>query len=228
MPETEPTTPTPEAPAPAAEVPPAAEPEAAPTPAPPKPAEPKKSLEDLLASLDDTARAAILGEVTKARSEAASYRGKLRDAEPKAAEYDRLAEASKSAEDRASEAATKAEKRAGKLLSRAVGAEVRALAAATFADPSDASAFLDLAKYADGEGDVDVAAITTDLTDLLARKPHLGKISGQAPMKPNPAQGRSASAPLGMNEQIAAAVAAGDTRTAIRLKSAMTLKNATS
>jgi len=226
MPETEPAAITEPATPPANQAPAAAAPAEPAEPA--KPASPRKSLEDNLTSLDDDGRAFVMGEVNKARHEAKTLRERLKESEPKVAEYDRLAEASKSAEDRANEAATKAETRAGKLLSRAVSAEVKALAADTFADPSDASAFLDLAKYADAEGDVDVSAISADLSDLLVRKPHLGKPAAAQPaMKPNPAQGRSASQPLGINEQIAAANAAGDTRAVIRLKSAMTLKNAT-
>lgn len=166
-----------------------------PEPVPAKPAEPKKSLEDLLASLDDDARSVVLGEVTKARSEAANYRGKLREAEPKAAEYDRLAEASKTAEDRANEAATAADVRASKLLDRAVTAEVKALAASGFADPDDAAAFLDLSKYATTDGDVDTEAVKSDLAALLARKPHLGKTSGSRLPASNPAQGSSGSGP---------------------------------
>ena len=180
-------TPAPEAPAEGA--PPQAP--AAAVPAAP-PAEQRKSLEDLLASLDDTARTAVLGEVHKARTEAANYRGKLRDAEPKAAEYDRLAEASKTAEERAQGLATAAEERASKLLNRAVSAEVKA-AASGFADPDDAAAFLDLTKYATPDGDVDTEALKTDLADLLVRKPHLGKTPGSRLPAPNPAQGSSGS-----------------------------------
>jgi hypothetical protein len=44
-------------------------------------------------------------------------------------------------------------------------------------------------------------------------------------MRPNPAQGHSASAPLGIAEQIAAAEKAGDTKATIRLKAAMGLNN---
>ena len=50
---------------------------------------------------------------------------------------------------------------------------------------------------------------------------------GQTPtapgMKPNPAQGRSASPPATLAERIAAAQAAGDTKTAVRLKASMAL-----
>jgi hypothetical protein len=133
----------------------------------------------------------ILGEVSKARSEAASYRTRLRDAEPRLSEYDRLVEASKSELERAQEAANKSAERAQSLVTRAVKAEVRALAAAGFADPEDAPAFLDLSKYATADGDVDVVAVQSDLDTLLAKKPHLRKSSGTRMPAPNPAQGSS-------------------------------------
>jgi len=116
----------------------------------------------------------------------------LEASKPKVAEYDRLAEASKTAEERATEAATAAEARASKLLNRAVTAEVKALASEGFADPTDAAAFLDLSKYATADGDVDTEAVRADLADLLVRKPHLSKTPGSRLPAPNPAQGSSA------------------------------------
>ena len=97
-------------------------------------------------------------------------------------------------------------------------------AQATDADPSallDSRTFL--AKLADVDPS-DVAAVTAAITEAVAANPRLGKPETVAPgMRPNPAQGRSASAPLGLGEQIAAAEKAGDTKAAIRLKAAMAL-----
>lgn len=187
---------------------------AAAAPSAPPAAEQKKSLEDLLSGLDDSARATVLAEVTKARGEAANYRTKLRDLEPKAAEWDRLAEASKSELERAQEAASNSEKRAAALVDRAVRAEIKAMAADGFADPEDAAAFLDLSKYAK-DGDIDTSAIKADLGDLLARKPHLGKTPISRPPAPNPAQGAGEASASAL---IAAAEASGDSATSIRLK----------
>lgn len=95
-------------------------------------------------------------------------------------------------------------------------------AQATDADPSallDSRAFL--AKLADADPS-DMSAITAAVTEAVAQNPRLGKPATQG-MKPNPAQGHSASAPLGLAEQIAAAEKAGDTKAAIRLKAAMGL-----
>jgi hypothetical protein len=61
---------------------------------------------------------------------------------------------------------------------------VKALAAAEFADPEDAHAFLDLNSYVDDDGDVDTAAIQQDLKDLLKRKPHLAKPADTSPRAP--------------------------------------------
>jgi hypothetical protein len=59
---------------------------------------------------------------------------------------------------------------------RIVRAEVKGAAAALFADPADALAFLDLTSFdVDDKGDVDVEDIQAALTELLAKKPHLAK-----------------------------------------------------
>lgn len=161
-----------------------------------KPAEPPKAntLEELLADLDDDRRKVILDQVGKSRSEAKNLRERLKDAEPKVAEYEKLRQASQTELERAQEAASKATERISALTSRAVNAEIKAIAADGFADPSDAAAFLDVTKYADESGEVDTESIRNDLADLLTRKPHLGKSETRAP-RPNPAQGSSGSGP---------------------------------
>lgn len=114
----------------------------------------------------------------------------------KLAEYDRLEAASKTELEKAQEAASKATERINAVTQRAVTAEVKALAADKFADPSDAAAFLDLKKYSKEDGDIDTAAIAADLADLIEKKPHLGKPAGPADPRaprPNPAQGASGS-----------------------------------
>ncbi|MFB9248542.1 hypothetical protein ACFFWE_09910 [Sphaerisporangium melleum] len=81
----------------------------------------------------------------------------------------------KSDQERAVARAEGAEKRVAGLLTRAVRAEVKALAASQFADIEDAIAFLDLASYSDEDGEIDVEQIKSDLAELLERKPHLAK-----------------------------------------------------
>lgn len=213
----------------AASTPPPATPEpAAAAPSEPAPPTAKRSLEDLLGALDDDARSVVLGEVSKARNEAKNLRDRFKEAEPKLTEYERLVEASKSDLQKAQEAADRESTRATSLLSRAVKAEVRALAADSFADPDDAASVLDAAKYATADGDVDIEAIRADLADLLERKPHWAKSGTLRPgMKPNPAQGSSAGPPLTIGQQIAAATQAGDLRTAMRLKASQALNSST-
>ncbi len=64
-----------------------------------------------------------------------------------------------------------------KVNTRLVRAEVKALASATFADPTDAHLYIDLAEVdVDDEGEVDTDAIETALKDVLRRKPHLAKV----------------------------------------------------
>lgn len=118
----------------------------------------------------------------------------------KIAEYDRLAEASKTDLEREKDARTNAETRAQALLNRAIKAEVKALAAEGFADPSDASAFLDLTSYADESGEIDSERIKADLADLLTKKPHLGKSPASRVPAPNPAQGTSGAGTAGVSQ----------------------------
>lgn len=155
----------------------------------------RRSLESALAALDDDTRSYVLETVKTARNEAKNLRDRLKDAEPRLSEYDRLVEASKTEEQRARDAATAAQSRVEQLTTRAVMAEVKALAATSFADPTDASAFINPADYINDDGDVDTDAIKTALDDLLTRKPHLGRVDGKRTPAPNPAQGSSASGP---------------------------------
>jgi hypothetical protein len=91
---------------------------------------------------------------------------------------------------------------------------------------ADAAALLDsrafLAKVADIDPS-DSAAITAAIAEMVETNPRLGKAGAPQGLKPNPAQGRSASPPATAAEQIAAAQAAGDTRTVLRLKAAMAM-----
>jgi flavin-binding protein dodecin len=142
-----------------------------------------KSLEDLLASLDDTARTAVLGEVHKARTEAANYRGKLRAAEPKAAEYDRLAEASKTAEERSQEAVKAADTRALASMQRVARAEVKAALTGLVDDPDSIVEDLNLARFIDDDGEINdgaIAALKTKYAGFSKRgpRPDLSQGSG--------------------------------------------------
>ncbi|MFE1321598.1 hypothetical protein [Kitasatospora phosalacinea] len=125
-------------------------------------------------------------KIRKVNSEAESLRRRLKELEPLAAEAQALRDAQKSAEERAAERAEAAEKRAASAQARAVRAEVKSLAAAGFADPDDAVGALDLADYADADGEIDTDRIKSDLDDLLKRKPHWGRPDEGGPRRPAP------------------------------------------
>lgn len=130
-------------------------------------------------------------EIERLRREAAKYRTKAGELEPLARKAKELEDAQKTEQERLAEQLRAAQEKAQAVQQRAVRAEVRALAAAEFADPDDAHAFLDLAAYVDGEGDIDTAAIQRDLRDLLKRKPHLARDAGPRAPRPDRTQGSS-------------------------------------
>lgn len=145
----------------------------------------KKSLEESLAALDDDTRTFVLGEVSTARTEAKNLRDRLKAAEPKVAEYDRLAAASKTEAERALEAQNAAEARAQAAIQRVARAEVKA-ALAGVVDNADAIVDdLNLARFVDDDGEVDTAAIRA------LRDKYAGFGSPRAP-RPDPSQGSGA------------------------------------
>lgn len=91
----------------------------------------------------------------------------------------------KSELEKATTKAERAAEQAAKATKRAVLAEVKA-AAAEFADPEDAAAFLDLATYTSDDGEIDTEAISADLDALLERKPHLRRAATEPAKKPAP------------------------------------------
>lgn len=96
-------------------------------------------------------------------------------------------------------------------------------------DDADASALLDSRTFLEKVAAIDPndsQAIKAAITEAVEANPRLGK-APVAPvgMKPNPAQGRSASPPLGIGDQIAAAQKAGDLKAVLRLKAFQALQN---
>lgn len=134
----------------------------------------------------------------------AEWKQRAKDAErasrAQAARLKEIEDRDKSDLEKASERATAAEQRAAAMVERTVRAEVRALAAATFADASDAAAFLNPKDFVDGDGDVDTKAVEKALADLLKRKPHLGKEA--APPSFDGGARTTAGAPTDMNALI--------------------------
>lgn len=123
-------------------------------------------------------------EIEKLRREAAKYRTKASDLEPLARRAQELEDAQKSEAQRLGEQLTAAQDRFKAVQQRAVRAEVRALAAAEFADPDDAHAFLDLDGFVSDDGDIDTDGIRSGLAELLKRKPHLAKPADNSPRAP--------------------------------------------
>ncbi|WPO70204.1 hypothetical protein [Streptomyces sp. KN37] len=128
--------------------------------------------------------AAARKEIEKLRKESAGWRTKYQETKPLAQKAKELEDAKKSDQERLTEQLTAAEKRIQSVQQRAVRSEVKALAAAEFADPEDAHAFLDLTSYVDDDGDIHTDAIQQDLKELLKRKPHLAKPTDTSPRAP--------------------------------------------
>jgi len=108
------------------------------------------------------------------------------------AELDQIRQQNQTEAERQAQELTKWQSEAETWRKTAVGARIEALAATDFADPSDASASLDPAKYLDAGGQIDEAAIKTDLAEVLERKPHWRRAEGAPPARlpaVNPAQG---------------------------------------
>jgi len=130
-------------------------------------------------------------EIERLRKEAAGYRTKVRDLEPLAQKARELEDAQKSEQERLAEQLSEAQKHVQAFRQRAVRAEVRALAAAEFADPDDAHAFLDLDSFVGDDGEINTDSIREGLADLLKRKPHLARDAGPRTPRPDRTQGSS-------------------------------------
>jgi hypothetical protein len=134
----------------------------------------------------------------------AEWKQRAKDAEKAnrthAARLQEIEDRDKSEVQKAGDRAAKAEQRATAMVERAARAEVRALAAPSFADPSDAAAFLNMGDFVDDEGDIDSKGIEKALADLLKRKPHLGKEA--APPSFDGGARTTAGAPTDMNALI--------------------------
>lgn len=195
---------------------PGAEPGAQDGPQEPKP----KSLEDMLSVLDEDSRKAVLAQVSKARTEAAGYRAKLREAEPLVKKAREIEAANQTAQEKAEAAARQAEERAAAAVRRIASAEIRAALTGVVPDPAAVAEDLDLSRFIDAEsGDVRPEAVEA----LKAKYAALAPPSGPRAPAPNPAQGAGGQAKT-LAEIIAEAEKAStgsrqDTRAIMRLKS---------
>lgn len=144
---------------------------------------------DKLGDAGKKALEAMKAQRAAARKEAAEAKKRVEELARKVADFE---DRDKSELEKATAKAERLAEQAAKATKRAVLAEVRA-AAAAFADPEDAAAFLDLTAYSSDDGEIDTEAISTDLEALLERKPHLRKAAAEPPKKkapkPDPGQG---------------------------------------
>ena len=125
---------------------------------------------------------------TRKAQEYGSLRKRLKELEPAAAELQRIKDADKSESERLTDQLQRANEQVAKTRQRLVRTQVQALAMAGFADPEDAVGALDLDSYIDSDGDIDEAAIRSDLDALLERKPHWAKTAQppEGPRRPAP------------------------------------------
>jgi hypothetical protein len=116
-------------------------------------------------------------KIRKQNSEAENLRKRLREYEDRdKTETQRLADQLQ----QANEAITQTRQ-------KLVRTQVKVLAGTSFADPEDAVGALNLDSYIDSDGDIDEAAIRSDLDALLERKPHWAKSQPQeGPRRPAP------------------------------------------
>jgi hypothetical protein len=151
--------------------------------------EPEPEGADKLGDAGKKALDRMKAERAAAKKEAAEARKRADELARKVADFE---DRDKSELEKVTHRAERLAEQAAKATQRAVLAEVKA-AAADFADPEDAAAFLDLATYSSDDGDIDTEAITADLESLLERKPHLRRQAAEPPKKkapkPDPGQG---------------------------------------
>ncbi len=148
---------------------------------------------------DDDQAAELAKWKAMARKHETNAKAKEREAKANAAAAKELAAlkaAQLSEAEKVAAAKDAAEKRAAAAVERAVRAEVRALAADDFADPSDAVDAIRAAEYVDADGEIDLDAIKAKLADLLEAKPHWKKpdpapkpVATPPKPKPDPSQG---------------------------------------
>jgi hypothetical protein len=130
-----------------------------------------------------------------------------------------LQEASRTDLERAQEEAKAATERAQKASDRIVSAELRAALTGVVEDPKALIEDLNLSRFRGEDGEVNEEAIEALRTKYAAFTANPEKPG----LKPNPAQGKSASPAPTLTDQIAQAQAAGDIKSVMRLKSRQAL-----
>lgn len=119
----------------------------------------KKSLADLISTLDEDSQKVVLGEVEKARKEAEGLRKRVKEAEPKAQQFDTLQAAQLTAEQRAAQELQAARDSASTAMQNAAKVTVKAALAGVVADPDSVIEDLNLARFVTDDGEIDEAAV---------------------------------------------------------------------
>jgi len=226
----------PSAPAPAPAAPAAVE-TPAPTPAanaePAKPTPPvKRTLEDSLAGLDDDTRNYVLGEVTKARQEAASSRTTAKQTAAEEARKEMAQAVGKAlglvtADEPVDPAKLTEQLTAAQQQAKQTKVELAVYQAASTAG-ADAAKLLDSRSFAAtlaGLDPTDAAGIQAAITQAVAANPAFAAVTtttpGETPQplpKPNPALGASGGQAPTLDDQIAIAKKDGNLRLAMHLE----------
>lgn len=171
----------------------------------------KQALDRMKAARDDAQTA-----LKTAAAELEQLRAFRAQAEGKQAEYE-AAKATQQIKDEALAAAN----------SRILKAEVRALAAGKMADPADALHYIDLSAFKVGEsGEVDNAAISAAIADLVSNKPYLAAQGSQRFQGSVDGGARNDTPPATVAQQIADAEKAGDFKTSLALKAQLLIDSA--
>ncbi|WP_062077695.1 hypothetical protein [Demequina globuliformis] len=90
---------------------------------------------------------------------------------------------------------------------RIVSAELRAAATGKLADPMDALAFIDPTDFeVSDDGEIDSAAVSAAIADLIERKPHLAARGGKTEVLPDTSQGATSAGKTSTAEMFAAAL----------------------
>lgn len=159
--------------------------------------------------------------IQQQRTENATLKSKLQEAQPVLDEHERLRQASQSELDRAREELTNTSSARDTWRAQAVQSKAEALAAGRFAYTDVALQMLgDLSSYATDNG-IDTARLTASLDELAQKYPNLLAQTNPHGMHPDRAQGQSGTgggAAATLDAQIKAAEDRGDVMTSIALK----------
>jgi hypothetical protein len=157
----------------------------------------------------------------QAVAQSRKWESRARENRNKAKQWDEAEEANRTEAEKSAARAEQAEARAKAALTAAVNAEIRA-AAHGWTTPGDAPRYLDEKdRYVGEDGEIDVKAIAADVAAVLKDRPHLAAATGRR--GPSPDAGQGARGGVSVADQISEAERKGDTREALRLKTAQLL-----